>query len=59
MAMHKALRPRDDIDCVSIKERGRGQITINDCVVASIQGLENNIKIAKKNKLQLVIILAV
>ena len=46
MTMHKALHPRDDVDrlYVSRKEGGRGLISIEDSVDASIQRLEDYIK---------------
>ena len=46
MTMHKALRPRDDVDklYVSRKEGGRGLTSIEDSVVASIQRLEDYIE---------------
>ena len=46
MTMHKALHPRDDVDrlYVSRKERGRGLVSIEDSVDASIQQLEDYIK---------------
>ena len=46
MTMHKALHPRDDIDrqYVSRKEGRRGLASINDCIDASIQELEEYIK---------------
>ena len=42
MTMHKALHPRDDVDrlYVSRKEGGRGHVSIEDTVDASIQQLE-------------------
>ena len=42
MIMHKALHPRDDIDrlYVSRKERGRGLVSIEDSIDASIHRLE-------------------
>ena len=51
MAMHKALHPRDDIErlYVSRKKEGRGLASIEDYVDASIQGLENYMKRAKKD----------
>ena len=51
MTMHWALHPRDDIDrlCVSRKEGGRGLASIEDCVDAAIQELDNIKK--KKEKL--------
>ena len=46
MTMHKALRPRDDVDrlYVSRKEGGRGLASIEDIVDASIQRLEEYIE---------------
>ena len=46
MTMHKALHPRDDVDrlFVSRKEGGRGLTSIEDCVDASIQRLEDYIE---------------
>ena len=46
MTMHKALLPRDDIDklFVSRKEGGRGLVSIEDRVDASIQRLEDYIE---------------
>ena len=46
MTMHKALHPRDDVDrlYVSRKEGGRGLVSIEDTVDASIQRLEDNIE---------------
>ena len=46
MTMHKALHPRDDVDrlYVSRKEGGRGFVSIEDSVDASIQRLEENIE---------------
>ena len=43
MTMHKALRPRDDVDrlYVSRKEWERGLASIEDSVDASIQRLED------------------
>ena len=43
--MHKALHPRDDVGrlYVSRKERGRGFVSIEDSVDASIQRLEDYI----------------
>ena len=51
MMMHKVLHPRDDIDTLylSRKEGGRGLARIEDSVHASIQGLEDYIKKAKKD----------
>ena len=42
MTMHKALRPRDDVDrlYVSKKEGGRGLASFEDSVDSSIQRLE-------------------
>ena len=46
MTMHKALRPRDDVDrlYVSRKEGGRGLASIEDSVDTSIQRLEDYIE---------------
>ena len=46
MTMHKALRPRDDVDrlCMSRKEGGRGLACIEDSVDASIQRLKDYIE---------------
>ena len=46
MTMHKALHPRDDVDrlYVSRKEGGGGLTSIEDCVDASIQWLEDYIE---------------
>ena len=46
MTMHKALHPRDDVDrlYVSRKQGGRGLISIEDIVDASIQRLEDYIE---------------
>ena len=46
MTMHKALHPRDDVDrlYVSRKERGRGHVSIEDNVDASIQKLDDYIE---------------
>ena len=46
MTMHKVLHPRDDVDriYVSRKERGRGLVSIEDTVDASIQRLEDYIE---------------
>ena len=46
MTMYKALYPRDDVDrlYVSRKEGGRGLASIEDCVDASIQWLEDYIE---------------
>ena len=46
MTMHKALHPRDDVDrlYISRKWRGRGFSSIEDCVDASIQRLEDYIE---------------
>ena len=46
MTIHKALRPRDDVDrlYVSRKEGGRGLASIEDSVDASIQRLEDYIE---------------
>ena len=43
MTMHKALHPSDNVDrvCVSRKEGGRGLVSIEDSVDASIQRLED------------------
>ena len=45
MTMHKALHPRDDVDrlYVSKKEGGRGHVSIEDNVDASIWRLEDYI----------------
>ena len=50
ISTQKTLHPRDDIDrqYVSIKEVGRRLTSIEDCVDASIQGLEDNIKNSKE-----------
>ena len=49
--MHKVVHPRDDVDrfYVSIKEGGRGLASIDDCVDASIQRLEDYIKNTKED----------
>ena len=46
MTMHKALHPRDDVDrlYVSIKQGGRGIVSIEDTVDASIQRFEDYIE---------------
>ena len=46
MTMHKALHPGDDVDrlYVSRKEGGRGLVSIEDSVDASIQQLEDYIE---------------
>ena len=46
MTMHKALHPIDDVDrrYVSTKKGGRGLVSIEDSVDASIQRLEENIE---------------
>ena len=44
MTMHKALHPRDDVDYVTRKERGRGLTSIGDSVDASIQRLKDFIE---------------
>ena len=46
MTMHKALHPRNDGDrlYVSRKEGGRGFTSIENCVDASIQRLEDYIE---------------
>ena len=46
MTMHKALHYRDDVDrlYVSRKEEGRGLVSIEDTVDASIQRLEDDIE---------------
>ena len=46
MTMHKALRPRDDVDrlYVSRKEGGRGLASIEDSVDTSIHQLKNYIQ---------------
>ena len=46
MTMHKALHPRDDVDRLYVlgKEGGRGLTSIEDCVGASIQRLEDYIE---------------
>ena len=51
MTMHKALHPRDDVDrlYVSRKEGGRGLISIEDSVDASIQRLKDYIERHLKN----------
>ena len=48
--MHKALHPRDDVDrlYVSRKEGGRGLASIEDCVDASLQRLEDYIEKHKR-----------
>ena len=44
MSIHKALHPKDDVDCMcQEKKGGRGLISILDSVDASIQRLENYI----------------
>ena len=55
MIMHKALHPRYDIDSlyVSRKERRRGLTSIQDNVDASIQRLEDYLKSAEEDWLQL------
>ena len=49
MIIHKALHLRDDIDRLleSIKEGGRGLVSIEDSVDASIQGLEDYMETTK------------
>ena len=44
--LHKALHPRDDVDRLYVprKEGGRGLVSIEDSVDASIQRLEDNIE---------------
>ena len=51
ITMYKALHPRNDLDdlCVSRKERGRGIVSIEKNIDASIQGLKDYIKKAPKN----------
>ena len=46
MTKHKVLYPRDDVEILSVprKEGARGLVSIKDCVDASIQRLEDNIK---------------
>ena len=46
MTMHKALHPRDDFDrlYISRKEQGRGLISIENRIDASIQRLKDYIK---------------
>ena len=46
LTMQKALHPRDNIDrlYVSKKEGGRGHVTMEDSVDASIPRLEDNIE---------------
>ena len=46
MTLHKALHPRDDVErlYVSRKEGGRGLVSIEDSVDASIQRLEDYIE---------------
>ena len=46
MTMHKALHPKDDVDrlYISRKEGGRGFVSIEDTVDASIQRLEDYIE---------------
>ena len=50
MTIHKALYPRDDRDrlYVSRKEGGRGLPNIEDCVEATIQGVEEYTKKSKE-----------
>ena len=50
--MLKALHPRDDADCMSVKGGGRGYARIQDSVDASIQWLEDYIKSAEEDWLQ-------
>ena len=40
--IYKALHPKSDVDrlCISRKDRGRGLISIEDCVELAIRGLE-------------------
>ena len=51
MTMHKALNPKNILDrqYVTRKEGGRGLASIEDCVDASIRGLEDYIKKSKEN----------
>ena len=53
MSVHKALHPRDDIDRFYVlkKEGGRGLVSTEDCIDATIQGLE---KYTKKIKEKLI-----
>ena len=48
---HKAIYPRNDKDKLyaSINEKGRGHISIEDIMDASMQGLEEYIKSGKKD----------
>ena len=48
MTMHKALRPKDDIDTICSKKWGRGLVRIEDSVDASIRQLENYNKKSKE-----------
>ena len=53
MTMHKALRPRDDVDrqYMPRKEGGRGHTSIQDSVDASILQLEDYIKKNREERL--------
>ena len=50
MTMHKALHSRDDVDRLYVyrKEAGRGLASIEDCIDASIQLLEDYIEKHKR-----------
>ena len=52
--IHEALHPRDDVDrlYVTRKDGGSGQASIEDSVDASIQWLEDYIKITKEEWLE-------
>ena len=54
MTMHKALHPRDDVDrlYVTRKEGGRGLVSIEDSVDASIQRLEDYIEKHERGLIQ-------
>ena len=44
MTMHKALHPRDDVDRLYVSRKGgRGLVSIEDSIDASIQRLEDYI----------------
>ena len=49
MTIHKALHPRDDMDCVKkINVKGRGLASIEDCTDASAQELKDYVNKAKQ-----------
>ena len=53
MTIQKALHPRDDIDRLYVprKEKGRGLVSIEDYIDASLLGLENYIKKRKERSI--------